>query len=67
MATVTLEFSAAHGDPARTIGSRAVNNVVVFKIPPRTADQQFPSRVIVRAADGHIISNSESTYQNSSG
>jgi hypothetical protein len=49
---VTLEFSAGHGDPARSISSRAVNDVVVFKIPPRTAHQQFPSRVIVRAAGG---------------
>lgn len=67
VATVTLEFFAADGNPAPTISSRAVNNVVVFKIPPHTAHQQFPSRVIVRAPDGHIISTSESPYQHSSG
>jgi hypothetical protein len=60
---VTLEFFAGHGDPARAISSRAVNNVVVFKIPPHTAHQQFPSRVILRAADGHIIPTSGGLYQ----
>ena len=54
-ATVTLEFFAGRGNPARTIISDAVNNVVVFKIPPHTGHQQSPSRVIVRAADGHVI------------
>jgi hypothetical protein len=55
VAGVTLEFSAGHGDPARAISSRAINNVVVFKIPQRTAHQQFPSHVILRATDGHIL------------
>jgi hypothetical protein len=67
VAKVTLEFSAARADPARAISSRAVNNVVVFKIAPHTAHQQFPSRVIVRAADGHVISNSAGLYQYSGG
>jgi hypothetical protein len=66
-ATVTLEFFAGHGNPARTISSRAVNNVVVFKIPPHTAHRQFPSRVIVRAADGHVISNGGGLYQHADG
>jgi hypothetical protein len=66
VATVTIEFSAGNGDPARAISSRAVNNVVVFKIPPRTAHQQFPSRVIVRTADGVVIPGGGS-YQYSGG
>ncbi|MFZ0091505.1 MAG: hypothetical protein WAL63_18500 [Solirubrobacteraceae bacterium] len=65
VATVTLEFFAGHGDPARAITSRADNNVVVFKIPSRTAHQQFPSRVIVRTADGHVISNGDTPYRSS--
>ena len=60
---MTLEFFAGHGNPARSIFSRTVNNVVVFKIPLHTAHQQFPSRVIVRAADGHVISNGGGLYQ----
>ena len=54
--SVTLDFYAGGGNPARSITSRAVNNVVVFKIPPHTAHRQFPSRVIVRDRHGHPIS-----------
>jgi hypothetical protein len=57
--SVTLDFFAGGGNPARSITSRAVNNVVVFKIPPHTAQQQFPSRVIVRDRHGHPISMSK--------
>jgi hypothetical protein len=53
--SVTLQFDAAGGNPARSIISRAVNNVVVFKIPPHTAHQQSPSQVIVRDRHGHPI------------
>lgn len=53
--SVTLEFDAGGGNPARSITSRAVNNVVVFKIPPHTAHQQSPSRVTVRDRHGHPI------------
>jgi hypothetical protein len=67
VATVTLEFFAGHGNPARAISSHAVNNVVVFKIPSHTAHQQFPSRVIVRAADGHVIPNTGGPYQHAGG
>lgn len=56
VATVILQFSASRQDPARTLTSRAVNNVVVLKIPPRTAHADFPSTIIRRAANGHVIS-----------
>lgn len=52
-ATVTLAFSAGHGHPARAITSHAVNNVVVFKTPPHTARQQFPSRRRTRGRRPH--------------
>jgi hypothetical protein len=52
---VTLEFSAGQGNPARSISSRAVNNVVAFKIPPHTAHPQFPTHVVEHAADRHTI------------
>jgi hypothetical protein len=55
VATVTVEYAAAGRDPARTLTSTAVNNVVVFKIPRRTAHQPFPTKVIERAADGRVI------------
>jgi hypothetical protein len=45
VAGVTIEFDAAGGNPTRSITSRTVNNVVVFKIPSHTAHQQFPSHV----------------------
>jgi hypothetical protein len=56
VATVTLYFSASSKDPARTLTSRAINNVVVFKIPPDTAHPDFPTTIIRRAANGQIIS-----------
>lgn len=56
VASVTLEFDAGNGDPARSITSRAVNNVVVFKIPSHTGHQQSPSHVTVRDRRGHVIS-----------
>ena len=61
--SVTLDFFAGGRNPARSITSRAVNNVVVFKIPPHTAHQQFPSRVIVRDRHGHPISMSKTAAQ----
>lgn len=57
VATVTLKFSASSKDPARTLTARAINNVVVFKIPPRTAHADFPSAIIRRSANGQIISS----------
>ena len=59
VASVTLKFSASHKDPARTLTARAVNNVVVFKIPPHTAHADFPSEIIRRAKDGQIISRTK--------
>jgi hypothetical protein len=67
VASATLELFAGHGDPARAVSSRAINNVVVFKIPPRTAHPQFPSHVILRAAHGHIIPTRSGTHHNSGG
>jgi hypothetical protein len=55
VATVTLQYDPAAGVPAATIRSRAVNNVVVFKIPKRVPHQQFPSHVVVRGANGQAI------------
>jgi hypothetical protein len=60
VATVTLEFSAGRGGPARTISSHAVNNVIVFKIPPHTAHQLSPTKVTERDAHGHTIHTSDS-------
>lgn len=57
VATATLKFSAGGKDPARTLTARAINNVVVFKIPPNTAHPDFPSATTTRAADGRIISS----------
>jgi hypothetical protein len=56
VATVTLQFTASSKDPARTLTSRAINNVVVFKIPPRTAHADFPTTITRRTANGQIIS-----------
>jgi hypothetical protein len=56
VATVTLYFSASSKDPARTLTSRAINNVVVFKIPPQTAHADFPTTITRRAANGQTIS-----------
>jgi hypothetical protein len=53
--SATLEFKAGGGDPARAVTSRAVNNVVVFKIPPRTYHQAFPAKFIVRGAGGRVV------------
>lgn len=61
--SVTLEFDAAGGNPARSIASRAVNNLVVFKIPPHTAHRPFPSRVIVRDRHGHPIPTATTAAQ----
>jgi hypothetical protein len=60
VASVTLEFSAGGRDPGRTLTSHAVNNVVVFTIPARTAHPAFPNVVIRRAASGRILSRSVS-------
>ena len=52
--SVTLEFDAGGGDPARSITSRAVNNVVVFKHPPAHRPSAVSvSRVTVRDRHGH--------------
>jgi hypothetical protein len=56
VATVTLQFSAGRKYPERTLTARAINNVVVFKIPPHTAHADFPSAIIRRAANGDIVS-----------
>jgi hypothetical protein len=56
IASVTLYFSATSKNPARTLTSRAVNNVVVFKIPPHTPHSEFPTTITRRAANGQIIS-----------
>lgn len=53
--TVTLKFRSSRRDPARTLTSQAINNVVVFKIPRRTADPDFPSAIIRLAANGQIV------------
>jgi hypothetical protein len=58
VSSATLSFKAGGGDPARSVTSRAVNNVVVFKIPPRTYHQAFPAKFIVRGANGKIIQES---------
>ena len=42
VASVTLRFSANATDPARTLTSRAVNNVVVFKSPDAPPTQTSP-------------------------
>ncbi len=55
VASATLEFKAGHGDPARSVTSQAVNNVVVFKIPPRTYHQAFPTKVVLRRVDGTVL------------
>lgn len=60
VATVTLRFSAGAGRfaPTHTVTTtvRAVNNVVVAREPYRAPDQSgFPSRIVLRAADGHAI------------
>lgn len=57
VASVTMKFSASAKDPARTLTARAINNVVVFKIPPHTAHADLPSAIIRRSADGRIISS----------
>jgi hypothetical protein len=55
VASATLEFKAGHGYPARSVTSRAVNNVVVFKIPPHTYHQAFPANVALRQVDGRVV------------
>jgi hypothetical protein len=55
VASVTLTYSAGNGHRARQITSQAVNNVVVFKIPPDTAHKDFPTSVIVRDHQGQVI------------
>jgi hypothetical protein len=57
VATVTLKFSANSDDPARTLTVHAINNVVVFKIPPHTPHADFPTAFIWRSPEGHIISS----------
>jgi hypothetical protein len=56
VASVTLYFSASSKDPARTLTSHAVNNVVVFKIPLHTPHAEFPTTITRRAVNGQIIS-----------
>jgi hypothetical protein len=60
VASVTLYFSSSSEDPARTLTSHAVNNVVVFKIPPHTPHAEFPTTIIRRAANGQITSKTTS-------
>jgi hypothetical protein len=55
VSSVTLRYSAVRGDPARTITSRAVNNAVVFEVPPHTAHQDTPTELVVRDRDGRVI------------
>ena len=55
IASATLEFKAGGGYPARSVTSQAVDNVVVFKIPPRTYHQAFPSRVVLRETSGRVL------------
>ena len=55
IAGATLEFKAGAGYPARSVASQAVNNVVVFKIPPRTYHQAFPSRFVLRETSGKVV------------
>ncbi len=55
IASATLEFKAGGGYPARSVTSQAVNNVVVFKIPPRTYHQAFPSRFVLRETGGKVV------------
>lgn len=58
VASVTLHFLAGKGNPARDVTSQAVNNVVVFKIPPHTYHASFPTSIIRRDGAGHVISSS---------
>ena len=55
IATVTVHYAASGRFPAHTITSNVVNNVYVLKIPPDTAHQAFPTRVIDRTASGRVI------------
>ncbi len=54
----TIHYPAGGGDPARTLTSRAVNNVVVFEVPPHTYHQDFPTHYVLRAADGSVLARS---------
>lgn len=56
VASVTLVYRARGADPERHLTSRAVNNVVVFTIPRRTADPATPDEVIRRSAGGRTLS-----------
>jgi hypothetical protein len=58
VATVTLKFSASTNAPARSLTAQAINNVVVFKIPPHTPHADFPTAFIWRSAAGLITSRS---------
>ena len=55
VASVILTYSAGQGNPARQMTSRAVNNVVVFRIPAHTAHKEFPAAVILRGHHGEVI------------
>jgi len=55
VASVTVEFAAGGGDPARSITVRPVNNVIVVKVPPRTHHIAFPTTVALRTAAGKVI------------
>ncbi len=56
VASVTLVYRARGADPPRRLTSRAVNNVVVFTIPHRTAHPAAPNEVIRRGASGRTLS-----------
>lgn len=55
IASVAFHYAAGGGHPARTLMSRVVDNVYVLRIPPGTAHRSFPTRVVVRGADGRVI------------
>lgn len=55
VASVTFEFAAGAGDPARRITVRPVNNVIVIKVPPRTYHIGYPPTAILRTAAGKVI------------
>jgi hypothetical protein len=55
VASIVVHYSARHGDPARTLTASVINNVAVLKVPARTADQPFPTKIIWRSASGRVI------------
>jgi hypothetical protein len=56
VATVTLRFTEPNGRPLATSTTCPVNNVVVAREPYDAPYQSgFPSTIVLRAADGHVI------------